>query len=136
MKTKLFLACLAILTGLVAVTTLLRNRPKIPLIAPTTRTPAPVVTPESQVSTPQSIVAVQTPKSNAPLSVVPIVTGTSNATMAARWKAVESLGNNLSVTEVQGLFDYLKSHEDETNAAMRGVLKNEVMLALKSQNPP
>ena len=70
-----------------------------------------------------------------PEAVRPIL-GLSHETPAVRWAAVRALGQRLNHAEREALYDYLRGHEAETNGPMRGVLKNDVILALKNQQPP
>lgn len=70
-----------------------------------------------------------------PEAVRPIL-GLSNESSAMRWAAIGRLETRLSHAEREALYDYLRGHEAETNGPMRGVLKNDVILALRNQQPP
>jgi hypothetical protein len=70
-----------------------------------------------------------------PEAVRPIL-GLGHESAAARWAAVRALGTRLGRAEIEALCDYLRGHEIDADGPMRGVLKNDVILALKSQQPP
>jgi hypothetical protein len=69
-----------------------------------------------------------------PESVRPIL-GLDGETRAARWAAIGRLGRHLTEAERDALYDYLRGHETDPDGPMRGVLKNDVILALKGQQP-
>ena len=64
------------------------------------------------------------------------ILGLSQESPAVRWAAVRALGTHLSQGERAALYDYLRGHEFDPPGPMRGVIKNDVILALKSQEPP
>jgi len=55
-----------------------------------------------------------------------------------RLEAVQEVGNSLSRSEIDSMFSFLKNHPDSQEKNMAGLraLKNDVMNALKDQNPP
>jgi HEAT repeat protein len=89
--------------------------------------PAPSPLLNSQLSTLNS--------SSVPDAIRPIL-GLSQESSAVRWAAVRALGPRLNQAERTALFDYLRGHEEDAAGPMRGVLKNDVILALKHQEPP
>jgi hypothetical protein len=64
------------------------------------------------------------------------ILGLSQESPAVRWAAVRALGTRLNQAERTALYDYLRGHELDPPGPMRGVIKNDVILALKSQEPP
>jgi hypothetical protein len=64
------------------------------------------------------------------------ILGLGQESPAVRWAAVRGLGTHLSQGERAALYDYLRGHELDPPGPMRGVIKNDVILALKSQEPP
>ena len=70
-----------------------------------------------------------------PETVRPIL-GLSHESSAVRWAAVRALGRRLNHAEREALYGYLRGHEADAPGPMRGVIKNDVILALKSQEPP
>ncbi|MGO9199259.1 MAG: hypothetical protein ACLQM8_01810 [Limisphaerales bacterium] len=64
------------------------------------------------------------------------VLGLNHESAEARWAAIRALGTALSRAEIEALYGYLRGHEKDPNGPMRGVLKNDVILALKNQQPP
>lgn len=64
------------------------------------------------------------------------ILGLSQESPAVRWAAVRALGTHLNQAERTALYDYLRGHEAEPAGPMRGVVKNDVILALKRQQPP
>jgi HEAT repeat protein len=70
-----------------------------------------------------------------PDAIRPIV-GLSGETLAQRWAAIGRLGTRLNDAECGALFEYLRGHEVDSEGPMRGVLKNDVILALKNQESP
>ena len=81
--------------------------------------------------------AVAAPPTGVPVSdaIRPIL-GLNHESPAVRWKAVLALGTHLSQAERTTLYHFLQGHELDPPGAMRGVIKNDVILALKSQEPP
>ena len=69
-----------------------------------------------------------------PDAIRPIL-GLSQESPAVRWAAVRALGTHLDQAERAALYDYLRGHELDPPGPMRGVIKNDVILALKSQEP-
>ena len=70
-----------------------------------------------------------------PATVRPIL-ALSHESSAVRWAAVRALGRRLNHAEAEALYGYLRGHEADAPGPMRGVIKNDVILALKSQEPP
>jgi HEAT repeat protein len=64
------------------------------------------------------------------------ILGLSQESATVRWAAVRALGTHLNQAERTALYDYLRGHELDPPGPMRGVIKNDVILALKSQEPP
>jgi HEAT repeats len=64
------------------------------------------------------------------------ILGLSQESAAVRWAAVLALGTRLNQAERAALYDYLRGHEADPPGPMQGVIKNDVILALKSQEPP
>jgi HEAT repeat protein len=93
----------------------------------TPSSPAPSPSLNSQHSTLNS--------SSVPEAIRPTL-GLSQESSAVRWAAVRALGPRLNQVERAALFDYLRGHEADATGPMRGVLKNDVILALKHQESP
>jgi HEAT repeat protein len=70
-----------------------------------------------------------------PQAIRPIL-GLSGESLGQRWGAIGRLGTRLNDAECQALFEYLRGHEVDSQGPMRGVLKNDVILALKNQESP
>jgi HEAT repeat protein len=70
-----------------------------------------------------------------PEAVRPTI-GLGHESAAARWAAIRALGTHLDRAEIEALCRYLRGHEIDADGPMRGVLKNDVILALKNQQPP
>src|SRR5208282_854053 len=88
------------------------------------------------------VIASTQPAVAAPPAVLPVsdairpILGLGQESPAVRWAAVRALGTHLNQAERTALYDYLRGHELDPPGAMRGVIKNDVILALKSQEPP
>jgi hypothetical protein len=140
MKSKLIILGVVGL-GLVMAAILLRHDRTAPLVVAPATAPAhsneaalievPKEAPKpTRTAPPEPIVTAPLP------SPVTTIMGTNGESAKVRWKAVQSLSHSLNRLEIQTLYGYLAGHETETNAHMRGVLKNDVILALKAQQPP
>jgi HEAT repeat protein len=107
-----------------------------------TRNPGRQATGRAPAAQQAGVIASTQPAVAVPSAVLPVsdairpILGLGQESPAVRWAAVRALGTRLNQAERTALYDYLRGHELDPPGPMRGVIKNDVILALKSQEPP